>query len=83
MSAVNGAAKLSAVEFVRSLPDGFKAAVLDELLRERAAAAADRAYFTLDPAARAELMRPYVELDLDDTLSAGELAGLLNEAPRA
>jgi hypothetical protein len=83
MSAVNGAAKLSAVELVRSLPDGFKAAVLAELLREQEGSAADRAYLALDPAARAELMRPYTELDLDDTLSAGELAGLLNEVPRA
>ena len=70
---------LSAAEFVRSLPEGFKAAVLDELLRDQASAA-DRAFLALDPAARAELMRPYVELGLDDTLSDAELDALLTSA---
>ena len=79
---MSAAVHLSAAELVRSLPAECREAVFAELLRDHATAA-DRAYLSLDPATRAELMRPYVELDLDDSLSADELAGLLNEAPRA
>lgn len=109
--AVNGAAKLSAVDLVKTLPAEFKTAVLDELLRELAsspegpvavslrttdgslvghlmpaelaAPAADRVYLDLAPEMRAEMMKPYVELNLDDTLAAGQMSVLLSPAARS
>jgi hypothetical protein len=85
------------IEFVRSLPEGFKAAVLEALFRDfldtapdahtiplhttdgqwlgnfvrpgEPAAAADRVFAELIPEERVLLMKPYLDLDLDDVMS--------------
>ena len=75
---------LSARQLVQSMPDPFREAVLAELLRDPDSPlpAADRVYFSLAPEIRAELMKPYLDLDLDDTLAEEELADLTRPTQR-
>jgi hypothetical protein len=95
---------LTAAELIRSLPEGFKAALLSELVRELSAAhggkgviplrsptdewlgnlalpgepaaKADRDYFELDPMHRLAVMKPYLDLDLDNTYTAEQILAL-------
>lgn len=93
MTATANTPTLLPIEFVRSLPEGFKAAVLEALFRDflesmpgeqiiplhtadgqwlgnfvrpGEPAAADRAFAELIPEQREALMKPYLDLDLDD-----------------
>lgn len=71
-------AALPPVEYARRLGAKDRAALLAELLRESDSplTTADRVYLSLAPEMRSALMRPYLELNLDDTLSEAEVASL-------
>lgn len=69
---------LSARQLLQSMPEPFREALLAELMTsaESPLTPADRAFLSLAPEMRAELMKPYLDLDLNDTLAANELADL-------